>query len=340
MAVANFMTHAGMRVAHSEWQIEPALAGTRLDDFLVTAGGLASRRRVRWAIERGKIVLNDRDVLPAEAARTLVLGDRLRLWLDRPGTARQRVRRADGTGRQMRVVYEDGAVLVVHKPAGLLTVPLPRRPDADSVEAQLRVHLRSKGKHRPLVVHRIDRDTSGLVVFATHAEAQHRLKAQFERREPERVYTAIVTGVPDPPAGVWRDHLIWDRHALVQRPARSDDPRATACQCQYRTVETFAGAAWLEVRLVTGRRNQIRVQAALRGHPLLGERLYNHRGERPAEGTDPAVRAERQALHASRLSFTHPQTGRMLSFDADLPPDLEGLLARLRGAAGSGSSSD
>jgi 23S rRNA pseudouridine1911/1915/1917 synthase len=305
------------------WEIGTADAGTRLDRFLASKGRLGSRSRARWALERGKVVVNDREASPDDGARALATGDRVRLWMDRPGSARRRTRHIVARARDLQVVYEDDALLVVNKPAGLLTVPLARRPDADSVERRLQAHLRSKAKRRALVVHRIDRDTSGLVVFAARADAQQALKAQFERREPERVYLAIVAGQPEPVVGSWRDLLVWDKDNLMQRPSRPGEMRTKECRSDYRVLEQFRGAALVEVRLVTGKRNQIRVQAALNGHPLVGERRYTGRVE-------VDIPFERQALHAYRLAFSHPDTGRPLRFEAGPPNDFVGLLERLR----------
>jgi 23S rRNA pseudouridine1911/1915/1917 synthase len=188
-------------------------------------------------------------------------------------------------------------------------------------------HLRTRGKRRPFVVHRIDRDTSGLVVFATNPRAQLRLKDQFRRREPDRVYLAVVYGHPDPPEGTWRDHLAWDEAALIQKETHPRDPRAKEAISDYRVLESFADASLVEVRLHTGKRNQIRLQARLRGHMLIGEQRYVY-------GPDALrpVAFPRQALHAWRLAFRHPDDGRPLSFEAPLPDDLERLLAHLRGA--------
>src|SRR5262249_6079237 len=151
------------------------------------------------------------------------------------------------------------------------TVPLPSHPDEISLLEQARLHLRSQRKAEPLVVHRIDRDTSGLVIFAKTPEAQRGLRDQFERREAERVYLAVAYGHPKPEAGTWRDFLVWNQDALKQQPAERRDRRGKEAICRYRTLEKFSGAALIEVSLVTGKRNQIRVQAGLRGHPLIGE---------------------------------------------------------------------
>ena len=147
----------------------------------------------------------------------------MRVWIDRPGSAKRRPR--TGPVGDLRVVYEDDWLIVVNKPAGLLTVPLERKPDAPSVYDQIEQRFRSHGKRRPFAVHRIDQDTSGLVVFAKNAAAQRALKEQFKRREPARLYWAVVYGTPEPPEGTWRDFLVWDERALIQKETHPKDPR-------------------------------------------------------------------------------------------------------------------
>ena len=180
-------------------------------------------------------------------------------------------------------------------------------------------------KRRPYVVHRIDRDTSGLVVFAKDPRTQQAMKRQFIRRDPQRVYLALVYGHPASDRGTWRDHLVWDRKALVQKRTHPSDPRATEAVCEYRVLETFRDTSLLEVRLETGKRNQIRIQARLRGHTLVGERRYTY-------GPDALrpIPFPRQALHAYRLAFRHPVDGRAMRFEAPLPDDFSKLLARVR----------
>jgi 23S rRNA pseudouridine1911/1915/1917 synthase len=308
-------------VSERAWDVAPAEAGTRLDKFLAAPDRLGSRARASAAIDRGKVFVNDREAETHDAARALQPGDVVRLWMDRPGSARAARARVRREG-ELVVVYEDASLLVVNKPPGLLAVPLARRHDVSLADLVAR-HLRSQGKRRPLVVHRIDRDTSGLVVFAKDGPAKAHLEQQFERREPERVYQAVVHGHPSPDRGTWRDWLVWDRDELVQRTARRDDPRAKEAVSTYRVRERLRGASLIEVRLVTGKRNQIRVQAALRGHPLVGETMYV--GERRPS----AIAFPRQALHAWRLAFEHPVTGRRLSLEAPLPDDMAGLLRDL-----------
>ena len=308
----------------TEWTVEEAASGERLDKFLAAAGRVGSRGRAADSLARGRVFVNDQEATPTDAARRLVAGDRVRFWPDRPGSASRKTPRAARPG-ELPIVFEDDALIVVNKPPGLLAVPLERQEDATSVQDELMFHLRSKGKRRPLVVHRIDRDTSGLVVFATRPDAQARLKDQFRRREPERVYLAVVYGHPTPASGSWNDHLVWDQKQLIQKETHPRDPKAQEARCQYRVVETLRGASLIEVRLITGRRNQIRLQARLHGHTLVGEARYTYGPEalRPIE-------FPRQALHAHRLAFRHPLTGQPLSFEAPLPVDMQGLIRSLR----------
>jgi 23S rRNA pseudouridine1911/1915/1917 synthase len=297
--------------------------GVRLDKFLAAAERLGSRARAVAALERGKIYVNEAEVALTDAARRISAGDVVRLWMDRPGSARRKPR-AGLTG-EIDIIFEDDVLLVVNKPAGMLSVPLERKTELPSVYEQIEDRFRSHGKRRPFIVHRIDQDTSGLVVFAKDAEAQRRLKAQFARREPDRVYLAVVYGCPSPASGTWRDTLVWDTKALIQKETHPRDPKGMDAISEYYVVERFRDASLIEVRLQTGRRNQIRIQARLRGHTLVGEERYIYGPE-----TLRPITFGRQALHAYRLGFDHPSDERELMFQAPLPPDLEDLLARLR----------
>ena len=226
--------------------------------------------------------------------------------MDRPGSSRRVTQRPPRPG-ELPIVYEDESLIVVNKPAGLLTVPLPRREEAPSVEDALAGHLRSKGRRRPFVVHRIDRDTSGLVVFANPGRRPDAFEGAVRRHEAERIYLAVVYGVPMPARGTWRDHLVWDQESLIQRETHAHDPRASDASCDYEVVSLRGDASLIEVSLVTGRRNQIRLQARLRGHTLVGEQRYVY-GPQAIRFID----FPRQALHAWRLGIVHPSTARPL----------------------------
>jgi 23S rRNA pseudouridine1911/1915/1917 synthase len=306
-----------------EWTIAEADAGTRLDKFLAAPDRVGSRAKVVTALERGKVFLNDVECTLADASKRLVSGDVVRVWMDRPGSATRRP--GPYKSGALDILYEDEALIVLNKPAGLLSVPLERRHQAPSIVTLLEDYFRSSGKRKPFVVHRIDLDTSGLVLFAKTALAQQRLKDQFRRREPERVYWTVVYGRPDPPKGTWRDRLVWDTRALIQKQTHPSDPAGTDAECNYKVLESFADTSLIEVRLHTGKRNQIRIQARLRGHTLVGEKRY-------VFGPDALrpIAFPRQALHARRLAFRHPSDDRPLEFEAPLPRDMADLIARLR----------
>ena len=305
-----------------EWIVSTDEQGLRLDKFLAETGRLGSRRRASVALDRGKVFVNTVEAPKDAAARRLAAGDHVRVWIDRPGSARGRVARRAG---DLRIVFEDDSLIVLDKPAGLLAVPLERRGGAPSIFDQVMAYLRPHGKRRPLVVHRIDRDTSGLVLFARDPAAQNRLRLQFKRHTVERVYWAVVYGHPEPPDGTWRDRLVWDERVLIQKETHPRDPKGMDAVSHYKVLERFRISSLVEVRLETGKRNQIRIQARLRGHTLVGERRYVY-------GPDELrpIQFERQALHAHRLVFEHPATGEVLRFEAPIPADMNDLLARLR----------
>jgi 23S rRNA pseudouridine1911/1915/1917 synthase len=310
------------------WTVDVADTGMRLDAWLAGRPEIGSRGKARDAIACGKVFRNGAELTFADAGRRLAAGDTVGFWPDRPGSARPRSRDIVSARRALAVVHEDDAIVVVNKPAGWLVEPLPGE---EAGEVTLLDVLEDRLRHRrvhPFVVHRIDRDTSGLVLFALSASARDHLKAQFERRTPERAYLAVLNGRPIPPSGTWRDRLVWDKERLVQKRAHADEERAKDAEARYRVVEQFERQAFVEVLLVTGKRNQIRVQAGSRGHALVGERQYRFGSPR-----DDAHEPEfgRQALHAARLAFAHPVTRRRVEFSAALPDDMKRLLQLLRG---------
>lgn len=311
-----------------EWKIAPDAVGERVDRWLARRPEVASRTRAREWIERGKIFLNGRELAYADAGRALRAGDRVRLWEDRPGSTRRAAREVAAARPRLRIVCEDLALVVADKPAGMLVEPLPgdAPPEVTLIDLVCD-HMGATPRSRPRAVHRIDRDTSGLVVLAKTPRAQAALKRQFERRSAERVYLALLRGRPVPAEGTWTDRLRWDRARLIQTRAHPRDPHAREAIARYRVLEQFKTAALVEVSLVTGRRNQIRVQAGLRGHPLVGERQYTF-GARPAPPGEPTV--DRQALHAHRLSFKHPLTGARVRVTAPAPEDFARLIRAFR----------
>jgi 23S rRNA pseudouridine1911/1915/1917 synthase len=305
------------------WTVAASEAGQMLDKFLAAPDRLTSRSKAAAARERGKVFVNGGEAGLADVRLRLKAGDNVRVWEDRPGSSQRRP--APFKSGPLHILYEDQHLIVLNKPAGLLAVPLERRGEETSIFDQIEEHFRSHGKRKPLVVHRIDRDTSGVVLFAKDGRTHAALKHQFRERTPERVYLAVVYGHPTPESGTWRDHLVWDGKALIQKETHPKDPRAAEAVSHYKVVETFESTSLVEVRLHTGKRNQIRIQARLRGHTLVGEIRYTYGPEelRP-------IPFKRQALHAWRLGFTHPVGQKVMRFEAQLPDDMQELLAQLK----------
>ena len=170
-------------------------AGEVLDKFLAAPGRLGSRSRRRRRASAARCSCNGAEAGREEIRLRLKPGDEIRVWDDRPGSAQRRA--VPFTAGPLRILYEDPFLIVLDKPAGLLAVPLERRGEEESIFDQIEEHMRSHGKRKPLVVHRIDRDTSGVVLFAKDARTQAALKQQFRERTPERVYLAVVYGHPE-----------------------------------------------------------------------------------------------------------------------------------------------
>ncbi|MEW6487665.1 MAG: RluA family pseudouridine synthase [Thermodesulfobacteriota bacterium] len=229
-----------------------------------------------------------------------------------------------GRRRPFRVVYEDVHLVVADKDAGILSVPIPGKQSRNLKELLDRYLVSQKRTAMP--VHRIDRYTSGLVVFAKSRAAWQNLVHQFRGRTPERTYLALVRGEVAAESGILRHRLELTADGFRQRVVPQGGTEAVT---HYRVRERLRGATLLEVRLESGLKNQIRVQFRAAGHPLVGDRHYAAEEAREA-------RLQRQALHAWKLAFLHPVTGRPVAFEAPLAPDMERLVARLRGAAGSG----
>ncbi len=313
------------------WTVDAAEAGQRLDKFLAAADRAGSRSRAADALARGRVFVDDAEMAAGDGARLVGPGTLVRLWIDRPGSAARGAAPRDRHG--LETLFEDDTLIVVNKPAGMLSVPLDdagstpaSADDSASVLDLLKHRYRSHGGREPFVVHRIDRDTSGVVLFALNARARGALTKQFAERTPERVYLALVDGHPHPSMGTWHDRLVWDEDACRQREARPGDRDAVDALADYAVVEAFDSTSLVEVRLTTGRQGQIRVQAQLRGHPLVGDRRYGGRG--PAS-RDP-IAFDRQALHALRLSFVHPVDRRRIDVTAPPPADFAAVLDRLR----------
>jgi 23S rRNA pseudouridine1911/1915/1917 synthase len=297
----------------------------RADRWAADLSGL-SRSHVQRLISEGRLTVGG---LPVKANTILPAGTEL--WLDVPPPAP-----AEPVAQpeiQVQVVYEDDDLLIVNKPAGLVVHPSPGHADGTLVNALLgRGEALAPGGiagvQRPGIVHRLDRDTSGLLMVARSDAAQASLQAQLKARRVKKTYLALVAGAVSAAAGrieapIGRDPGRRTRMAVV--------PSGRAATTGYRVRERFNGWTYLELDLVTGRTHQIRVHLEAIGHPVAGDQLYGTGTSR--RGPDGL---ERLFLHAWRLELTSPSSGRLIRAEAPVPPKLEEVLAGLR-AAGMGA---
>ena len=301
-------------------------AGLRLDKALAEAVPLYSRERLKNLVQGGR--LSGPAGVIWDPATKMKGGEAL--TLDVP-----EARPSDTVAQDipLAIVHEDDHLLVVDKPAGLVVHPAAGNYDGTMVNALLH-HCAGRlsgigGVARPGIVHRIDKDTSGLLVVAKTDKAHEGLAAQFARHDVDRRYTAVVGGVPVPPAGRIEGALARST-TNRQKMAIVKDGRGKHAITHFRTVAAFDGAAQVECRLETGRTHQIRVHMASIGHALLGDAVY---GRTPGK-LAPLLKDlafERQALHAATLGFVHPVTQEKLCFESPLPADMVALIGRLDG---------
>ncbi len=210
------------------------------------------------------------------------------------------------------VVHDDEHLIVVNKPAGLLTVPSPKR-DANTLLSQIRKWLvRSQPGAQAICVHRLDRGVSGLLVFAKSDEVAEQLREQFGARKPLRRYTAIVQGVLRQARGTFRSYLATNES--LHRYSVAKPQAGELAISHYQVQERWPDTTLVQIRLETGRRNQIRVQFAEAGHPIVGDPRY-----RPQQAEHPLWPLKRLALHAETLGLSHPQSGEKLVFSAPWP---------------------
>jgi RluA family pseudouridine synthase len=227
-------------------------------------------------------------------------------------------RRRPRFSRELSVIYEDDSVVVIDKPAGLLAVPI-KGSDTPSAWSLLAEKLEPK-RQKALVVHRIDRFSSGALLFAKTAPDRSALVRQFLDHTPERHYLAALRGRVETQAATLVHYF--RREGMYQQLRTARDPAAARAELRYMVERLFADASLVRVELVTGLQNQIRVQFAALGHPVIGDRKYYR-----AEASEELI--DRVALHAVHLKFVHPRSGKSISVDCKLPPDFQHLVREL-----------
>ncbi|MBC8207402.1 MAG: RluA family pseudouridine synthase [Kiritimatiellales bacterium] len=289
----------------------------RLDAWLAENEPEHSRARWQALIKNGLVTVNGK---PSKPNGRLHPGDRVEWTI--PDPVSSEVLPED---IPLDILYEDPHMIVINKPAGLVVHPAAGNADGTLVNALLH-HCTDLagigGEKRPGIVHRLDKDTSGVMVVAKTEKAMVELARQFKARETEKEYQAIVRGVPEPSTGHIETTI--GRHPVLRKKMMANVKRGRHAVSDYSVMEALKNAALLRVRIETGRTHQIRVHMALIKHPVLGDRLYAR--PQPAD----AVWPDRQMLHAAKLSIAHPDSGDRLWFHAPLPPDMEALLDQLR----------
>ena len=307
-------------------------AGSRLDAFLAGRLPHLSRSYLKGLIENGRVTLNGRPV--RRAAKRLAGGEVLVLQLPPPRPAEVQPQAIDIT-----VIHEDEDIIVVDKPAGLVVHPAPGCPDCTLVNALLhRCHDLSGvgGVLRPGIVHRLDRDTSGVMVVSKSDRAHRRLSEMFKQHQVEKVYLAVAVRRPGaaelPDSGRW--DTCFGRHPVHRKRFTSMREDGKQAITEYTVLRRYTINDWqlvqVQARPRTGRTHQIRVHLADHGHPLLGDKLY---GGRTTRSLPDRLRPPRQALHAAELAFCHPRSGRMVRFRSPLAADLVTLLENIEALA-------
>jgi 23S rRNA pseudouridine1911/1915/1917 synthase len=293
-------------------RVPPELGGLRLDQALARLFPQYSRNRLQAWLKSGHITIEGRRL---SANHAVTGGERVALQPPRiPDAAAPEAQRMP-----LKVVFEDAALIVIDKPPGLVVHPGAGQPDRTLLNALLAHAPALAAVPRAGIVHRLDKDTSGLLVVAKTVQAQAELVKQLASRSMRRIYLAVVQG--DPPASgaidapVGRDVRARTRMAVTHRgkPARTT----------YRVLERYGRAALVECRLETGRTHQIRVHFQHIRHPLVGDETYRR-------GTRHGIAFPRQALHAAELTLQHPGTGKLASWSAPLPRDMKRLIETLR----------
>ena len=299
--------------------------GQRLDKALADASGL-SRERIKALIGEGAVTLDGRVVGQVSLKAAAGAGWAIAVP---PATAPH----ALAQDIALAVTYEDDALIVIDKPAGLVVHPAAGNLDGTLVNALLH-HCRGQlsgigGVARPGIVHRIDKDTSGLLVVAKTDAAHEGLARQFADHSIVRAYRAITAGVPVPTAGTIRGSIARSSHDR-KKMALVEDGRGKHAVTHYRVMTALDGSALVECRLETGRTHQVRVHLASIGHSLLGDPVYGRCPPR-LRPILSALGFRRQALHAAELGFIHPIDGRPLHFTSPTPVDMAMLLVELGG---------
>lgn len=292
-------------------RVPESAAGERLDRFLASLPDVGSRGAAERLLEAGGVLVDGREL---GKSHRLTGGEEVEFEPPERSTAELAPEAMD-----LRIAYEDEHLIVVDKPAGLVVHPAPGHATGTLVQGLLGYEISGGDPERPGIVHRLDRDTSGLMVVARTEEAHRRLQRLVRAHELERGYLALVVGRPRSRRGRIEAPIGRDRRDAMRHSLDTDTPREAVTH--FELVELLPRHALLEIRLETGRTHQIRVHLAAVDLPVAGDNVYG----RPRE-----LGLERQFLHAARLAFPHPFNEERIDVESELPPDLAAALGRAR----------
>jgi 23S rRNA pseudouridine1911/1915/1917 synthase len=310
--------------------VMPEEAGKRLDQFLAARLDFVSRARVQEMIAESKVLVND---APAKASLKLRGGERISVL----GEAQRTPLKAVAEEIPLDIVYEDDDLAVINKPAGMMVhagagASDDARNRGTLVNALLH-HMRSLsgvgGELRPGIVHRLDKETSGLIVVAKNDAAHRKLSAQFAAREVKKKYVALVHGWVKNDSGTLAHSI--GRHPVRRMRMATRLEGGRAAVTHYRVVRRldtkFGKFTLLDVKIDTGRTHQIRVHVAAIGHPVVGDTMYGAPAQ--ARGKNAVIVLKRNFLHAAELEFRHPRTGETVALKTELPTELRGFLEKV-----------
>jgi 23S rRNA pseudouridine1911/1915/1917 synthase len=295
-------------------QLTPDTPGQRLDQYLAAAVDSLSRTEAQRLIKAGQVTVNGN---PAKSSYHVEAGDAIRVSIP---PSQPQVIAAEAI--PLDVLYEDDDLAAIHKPAGMVVHPAFGHLSGTLVNAALARWpdmRRITGEDRAGIVHRLDKDTSGVIVLAKTSEALKSLQAQFKARTVKKKYLGLADGHPPTDAGIVEAPIGRDPR---QRKRMAVVKRGRASLTRYEVLEKFEACSLLALEPATGRTHQIRVHLAWLGNPVVGDDVYGHRKQR--------VECPRLFLHAAELEVDSPSTGARLIFSAPLPAELEGVLAGLR----------
>lgn len=288
-------------------------------DVVVRLLSESSHSQVRGMLDSGCVSINSTIIL--SGATTVVVGDLVSIRFDPTQGYREKKKCWDD--RTFTVSFEDDHLIVVDKSAGTLTVPTARN-ERNTLVDRVSIYLgHSRSKREACLVHRLDRDLSGLVIFGKHKQVATRLIEQFKQQKPSRVYAAIVAGVVSTDKGSFHSHLATGKS--LERYVTRPSPTTELAITHYRVLRRMSDTTLVEVTLETGKRNQIRVQFANAEHPVLGDPRY-----KTELAMHPRWIRKRIALHAKSLGFEHPISGDAMQIESPLPSAIEKFLAGSR----------